>query len=1301
MTEKKMLKPSAKNLILICLLLISFVFVLPDSELSPADSASAYNWTSTPRDAFEAPDVIWTRTFGDIENETGYQVRQTSDGGYIISGKKTSLDGLQSDAWLIKTDHLAFESWNHLYGGSKNDSAENIALCSDGSYIFTGYTRSYGAGQTDAWLVKVDSFGSQEWVQTYGGADRDEGFAVQQTGDGGYVIVGYTKSFSIGNRDVWLIKTDPNGSEEWNRTFGGLDWDLGVGVQEIPGGGYVIAATTYSYGAGSRDLWVIQTDSVGNEVWNRTFGGLEDDYPYSIQITSEGDYIIGGVSYSYGPGSSDAWLIKISSKGNEYWNITYGGQSYDVCYEAWQTRDGGFVMAGSTVSFGTFNDAWLIKYDSKGVKQWHQIEGGSGHDYAFGGQQTSDGGYITVGRTDSKGAGKRDVFLIKTESEGTYAELDDVPDIEWSRQYGGYGGDSSNSMEPTTDGGFIVAGTYFQVVTYTPLSLLKVDGEGNEQWFRRYEAFGEGYGNHAVQTNDGGYIVTGWSYVFDSYSNKNLILIKTDAGGNMLWNRSYGGSSEDIGMHIQQTGDGGYIITGYTASFGNGLFDLWALKLDINGDEQWNRTYGNEFNNKGWSVEQTSDGGYIITGFTTSSQYGYKSVWLLKTDANGTEEWSRSFIGDRDDDEGTSVRQTSDGGYVVLASMGHQAYGDDDIWLIKTDSSGELIWEKIFGGSDFEAPGSVRQTNDGGYIIVGRTSSYGQGSSDIWVIKTDEFGNLQWDRLYSGSEREEGKAVVQISNNSFVIAGNTESYGDGLKDFIIFKISGDIEGEIDNNPPVCLLSSHDGYAQVSGTVTFYGTASDMESNISFVEYRINSFYEKGESNWTKANGTTGWQFEWNTLNLSRDGSYELYIRAYDGKFYSENVIFVMNVENGPPPNENEPICVITWPPPMETITGTLKFEGIVSDPDGGPVIDIMLQIDGMPPIYHPEGNGSWSLYWDSTTVFDGKHVISARAFDGRFYSDYELCTVVIYTENGLEEPTEKDDDGSHDRPYLLAAIILIILFIVIILIIFGIAHSQKQNRLPRKEDSIDYNKGEKQKRKNGGVGNSSLNTKDSKLNNQKESGKGLIIIFMITLLILSSSSMIFISVDADNIAEKDRLGFEWWNVLSGSWYEPRDVLEMDNGGYVILTQTRGKQKSDIWLIKVDKDGNFEREKFFGGPLNDKAVSMIKTAEGGYAILGLTESYGSGDDDIWLIKTDSSFNEQWNRTYGSIRDDNAVSVTTDPQGGYIILSSTRPTRYNPDIWLIKTDASSKEVFNRSYGGKGSDGAFNMHRTPDGG
>jgi hypothetical protein len=359
----------------------------------------------------QAPSWEWFKTFGGSDWDSGSSVQQTSDGGFILVGTTTSFGAGGFDVWLIKTDADGNKLWEKTFGGIRDDRGHSVQQTSDGGFILLGWTESFDAREADVWLVKTDASGNIEWDRTFGGSDRDKGSSVQQTSDGGFILVGYTESFGAGWEDVWLIKTDADGNKLWEKTFGGSGLDSGSSVQQTSDGGFILVGTTTSFGAGGFDVWLIKTDADGNKLWEKTFGGSRRDWSSSVQQTSDGGFILVGYTTSFGAG--DVWLIKTDANGNKQWDRTFGGSDWDEGWSVQQTSDGGFIIVGWTWSFGA-GDVWLIKTDANGNKQWDRTFGGSDWDWGFSVQQTSDGGFIIVGSTESFGAGEGDVLLIKS-----------------------------------------------------------------------------------------------------------------------------------------------------------------------------------------------------------------------------------------------------------------------------------------------------------------------------------------------------------------------------------------------------------------------------------------------------------------------------------------------------------------------------------------------------------------------------------------------------------------------------------------------------------------------------------------------------------------------------------------------------------------------------------------------------------------------------------------------------------------------------------------------------------------------
>jgi len=372
-------------------------------------------------------------------------------------------------------------------------------------------------------LLPAVGFSQTTFERTYGGTAWDEAYDVRQTSDGGYIIAGYTVSYGAGSFDCYLIKTDANGDTLWTRTYGGEESDQAYAVQQTSDGGYILGGFTGSFGQGEYDFYLVKTDSNGDTMWTRTFGGTEHDIAYGVQQTSDGGYIIAGYSDSYDPNYSDYYAIKTDADGDSLWGQTYGGTSDEKAYAVWQTVDGGYLFVGYTYGSGAgANDFYLVRADGSGNVVWAETYGGTSNDIGRAVQQTSDGGYVLAGQTDSFGAGGSDYYVVKT-----------------------------------------------------------------------------------------------------------------DGGGSVDWTAAYGGIFYDRARDIHQTADGGYIVVGYSNSYGAGDGDLYLVRTDENGDTLWTRTYGEEDTEMGEGVRQTSDGGYIAVGYQYDSATSDRDIYVVKTDENG------------------------------------------------------------------------------------------------------------------------------------------------------------------------------------------------------------------------------------------------------------------------------------------------------------------------------------------------------------------------------------------------------------------------------------------------------------------------------------------------------------------------------------------------------------------------------------------------------------------------------------------------------------------------------------------
>ncbi|SMC63161.1 hypothetical protein [Moheibacter sediminis] len=411
------------------------------------------------------------------------------------------------------------------------------------------------------------------------------------------------------------------------------------------------------------------------------------------------------------------WVSFCNGSNSETLNYRLGGSSSDQGNFVQQTSDGGYIVAGNSESTasgdisGTNNggpDAWIVKLDASGEVEWDKMIGGSDYDDIYFIQQTSDGGYIMTGGSQSSASG-------------------DIVD---------------------TSNGYL------------------------DSW-----------------------------------------IIKLDASGNIQWNRLLGGNSAEYFLAVRQAPDGGYIAVGSSSSStsgdvtdtNNGAIDFWIVKLDSSGNITWSRLYGGEENDEARGVQLTSDGGYIVTGWSYSSasgdiaatNQGRMDAWVIKLNASGDLQWEKLF-GGNDNDEAISVQQASDGGYILAGTsessssgdISDVSNGDADGWVIKLDASGNMQWNKLLGGSDWDGFSSIGLTTDGGYIVGGSSGSSlsgdvsgtNYGSGDLWAVKLDVSGNQQWDKLLGGTGNEYGTSAQQTSDGGYVVLGSSAHNSAGTGD---------------------------------------------------------------------------------------------------------------------------------------------------------------------------------------------------------------------------------------------------------------------------------------------------------------------------------------------------------------------------------------------------------------------------------------------------------------------------------------------------------------------------------------
>lgn len=374
------------------------------------------------------PKEVWSKTFGGPYGDGLWSLQQTRDGGYILTGYTTT-QGQSSDLWLVKVDSDGCPLWDRTYGGSGEDVGYFVKEAQDGGYVSTGSSGSYGMGGERLWVLKTDIDGNKQWDCVLGGfvsSSGDGGWSVDVTNDGGYIVTGYTRSFGTGKKDLWLVKIDAEGGLRWDKTFGGLEDDVGMSVVHAADGGYVVAGRTASFGAGGDDIWLLKVDDNGQEVWNITFGGEKDEAAFQVIELKDGFALVG--RSESGSESKRIVLIKVDKEGKKMWERNYKGSSGSSLQP---TADGGFLIAGRKDSRDFGRDALLIKTDSSGWEQWSEEMVAEGDGIATSAIQGNERDYIVAGISSSSRSGTEDAWMAKfiVSDVGTGRNMSDIEKI--------------------------------------------------------------------------------------------------------------------------------------------------------------------------------------------------------------------------------------------------------------------------------------------------------------------------------------------------------------------------------------------------------------------------------------------------------------------------------------------------------------------------------------------------------------------------------------------------------------------------------------------------------------------------------------------------------------------------------------------------------------------------------------------------------------------------------------------------------------------------------------------------------
>lgn len=354
------------------------------------------------------------KTYGGNGSDRGIHVIQASDGNFLIVGN-TTVPGKKLDVFLLKCNSAGDTLWTRTYGGSEEDNGWSIKETADKGFIIVGFTQSYGAGQDDVFLLKTDANGNKEWQKTIGGTGEDIGWSIAINDDEGYTIAAQTNSVGNGDLDAYLIRTDANGDTLWTRAYGGPKVDRVFSVGIAADGSILLAGITYSFGAGDRDAYLLKTDKNGQLLWQKTYGGPGYDNAHAVIVNDKNEIILTGYGDYWGNiGNTDIFLKNITMEGEARWTQSYGGPANDRAMTAYQV-DNGYMLTGFTRSYGEGHwDAYALKTNATGDSLWMNTFGGPAPDFGYDIIQSGDGDYWMTGWTHNFGQPEGGLLLIKT-----------------------------------------------------------------------------------------------------------------------------------------------------------------------------------------------------------------------------------------------------------------------------------------------------------------------------------------------------------------------------------------------------------------------------------------------------------------------------------------------------------------------------------------------------------------------------------------------------------------------------------------------------------------------------------------------------------------------------------------------------------------------------------------------------------------------------------------------------------------------------------------------------------------------
>ncbi|MBL4657669.1 MAG: SprB repeat-containing protein, partial [Flavobacteriales bacterium] len=1149
--------------------------------------------------------------------------------GFIFSIMLTAI--------LISGQAQSQSMFQKVIGGAAGDEKMNYSqMTADSGQIMVGTSDGFGGGAGDVYLVKTDANGDLEWSKTYGGFGADSGQFVQPTFDGGYIVVGETQSSGQGLEDYFLIKTDSVGDTLWTKTYGGAAVDVSYCVRQTFDSGYVMVGYTGSYGTGAEDIYVIKTDPQGDTLWTKTYGTGGYDYAYSILQTSDSGYVLTGETYQAGGG--DLLLMKLDAMGDTVWTKTYGKGVNEGGWALQATMDGGYVIAGWSNSVGAGNyDVFVVKTDSMGDTLWTGLYGGTGRDVGLSILETSDTTYLISGFTFSFGVNNGDAYAFALNSTGT---------LLWSKAYGGSSGDLASSFEPNAGGGYIIGGYSFSLSGGdADFYLLHTDSSGST---------GLCYENTVATVS------TSASWTKGTLNVTSAMNSVVGAAGTTVTSPS---DTSRIAYSVA--------ITASTNDTCNGEGQGTATVLVTGGVPPFIYAWSDPTTQSSATADSLMAGTYQVIVTDASGCVDSASVTLTEPPAIVVVISDSTHLACNGDANGSATVSAS-GGVGPLSYLWNDPSSQTDSTMTGVGGGAYMCTVTDSTGCSKAISFTVIEPAAISLSTVATLAAICNSDSSATVTATVSGGNGPMSYLWNDAGAQTTAIATGIPDGSYIVVV-TDSAGCSVTDTVTFGIMATISTSAS---PVC-GGVCDGTASVlvtgnAGPVTYLWDNPASQTTVTASSLCSGSTYTTSV---TDSSGCTSSA----SVTFSALTQLTVTITIVDVKCFGDsNGTATAIVSGGATPYG------YLWPSlglttNFASVLKTGAYDVIVTDGNGCTMV-----VTGT--VFEPSAALSSSLIVTPVNCFGGSDgSIDLTVTGGTVPYAYDWPTSVKQDTSGLAtgiyevDITDANGCMTSDTATITQSTSMIV----------------SSGSTPA---LVGDSTGSAWVIVTGGtapytyVWNDGLSQTDS----------------LATSLASGEYSVVVSDSKGCTVTMEIAVGDFSVGVFEASFEGAADDLARDidlltGGGHIMagVTESFGAGGSDMFLVNADENGNFNWAKAYGGTGDDGANAVLETSDGGYIMVGYTSSFGPGSRDMYVVKTDVNGVIEWTQSYGGAGEESAYSVA-EVSSGYVIAGGTNSFGAgNTDVYVISIDDNGVVQWTKTYGGSDYDYGYDIKATADGG